>query len=244
MKTVNTLSLVLLIVAIFVQCNNSDSTKTVQGYLMVEEFPFYYFVPVNEMDGNNCVSSLNSGNLGKGLQFHPSKIPELSIVKQFLDTIRTSSGTLKLVAVEMKFRLNPEHESIYKDNSNEETRNLAESLQLPDRAVSFKFNVLPIQIDTVIPLNCDAGRKKQLVRCECRRDPADKFDYLFKVCKKIQEQDPFNQQACRYKVKSVTTTIHNNRSVIEVDFSYCRLGDVAFFDPVTKELISISYGAE
>jgi hypothetical protein len=43
-------------------------------------------------------------------------------------------------------------------------------------------------------------------RTACRHDPEEKID-LFKVCKKIQEQDPCNLQACRYKIESVTAVV-------------------------------------
>lgn len=54
----------------------------------------------------------------------------------------------------------------------------------------------------------------------------------------------FSDLPCKYKIKEVSFEMVSGREMIRVELSCCYLGDVAYFDKETKNLVKISYGAK
>lgn len=202
---------------------------------MFEKEDFWCYVPVMAMDTNACSHDFKSENFGRAIKFRPQQ--DVYLMENF-DTLRIkgshgSRSTLQIMPVIMDY--NAQDSGIGEDTFKVET---------DDGNVLFNYVEGVVEIKSITPLFCYQRRKSDVKACECERNENDKYDYLFKVCKYLKSKGDVSFQPCKYKIAAVSKSKYNGREAIEVNLDCCYLGDRAYFDPITNELISFSYGAE
>ena len=47
---------------------------------------------------------------------------------------------------------------------------------------------------------------------------------------------------CRYLIRDIDTVIFKGKRTIKVSLTCCYLGDEAYFDPLTKDILEMYYG--
>ena len=146
--------------------------------------------------------------------------------------------------VEMVFTLKPYHLKLYESRDTDEKWNFKFKAVISKEPVEFTFNVFPMRIDTVRPLFCLNTNVTDVQQCKCSRKETDANDYLFKICNYVKGQDRYWNLACKYSVKSISKDTLQDRAVTKVELTCCYLGDVAYFDEETGEIIKIYYGAK
>lgn len=235
----------IFIMCLFTACKWSKENREIvkKGFVLFSDDNYWYFVPAQSVDTINCFQNLNSENLGKGFQFQPSNIPNLSYLKRTFDSIPGSLSSLQITAVELQFSFEKKYSDLYTSEDKDPKWNFTYSEIINGQRIEFLYNIFPVTIHRAEPIFC-MGRKRAGIRqCSCVHDEYDSNDYLFKICTYIKNKDPYTDLPCRYQVKSIEEDTLEGRAVTKVALSCCFLGDVAYFDPSSKELIGISYGA-
>ncbi|MBS1489916.1 MAG: hypothetical protein JSS93_05280 [Bacteroidetes bacterium] len=214
------------------------------GYLFFVDPDYWYFVPVKSINKTLCVDDFKSSNLKTAIQFQPF-FKNRFYVQETLDTVEIESDKKKI-------NYNPNHLKITPvemEYSNDETRqpNYKRdrfSLRLKKSTVEINCVFTPIKISKVTPIFCYKRKKSDVKICECKKSDDDPNDYLFKICTYLKSKGDISFQPCKYKVTKITESTYDGKKAIEVSLNCCYLGDRAYFDPQTKELIDFAYGAE
>jgi hypothetical protein len=232
--------LILLIVA---GCNANERKEA--GYIIFVDPSYWYFIPAKSIDNKSCVDDFNTKNLGKATQFRPVFNNSLYI-RDVLDTIRMNSeiqghfpydpNALKIAPVEMEYTI--DNDLIDKSST------YRYKIMMKGSTVEFDYNFLPIKIKKVTPLFCYSRKKSDVKVCDCKSGANDADDYLYKICSYLKSKGDISFQPCRYKVSKITESAYNGKKAIEVYLNCCYMGDRAYFDPQTKELISFAYSPE
>lgn len=218
-----------------------------RGFIIADQSDYWYFVPVASVNNSDCFNDLASGELGKGIQFNPSVIPNLSYIQRTFDTLDFAGLdqlSIRVTPVEIEFTLRADHLKLYESHSRDEKWNFKFSTNTEKRKLEFIYNIFPVSIDTIRPLFCLSRKASDIRECSCIRDAGDPHDYLFKICNYIKAQDRYSDLPCRYRIKNVVSDTLAGRLVTKVQLTCCYLGDVAYFDVQTKEIISVSYGGK
>ena len=74
-----------------------------------------------------------------------------------------------------------------------------------------------------------------------------KADYLIKIRAYLAKLDPESYapaDPAKYQITSAEKTIHNDAPVIAVYLDCCYLGDIAFLDATTEEVVDFKAGAK
>jgi hypothetical protein len=81
--------------------------------------------------------------------------------------------------------------------------------------------------------------------CNCDELKDGKENYLFKICSYIKTRniDVSPGDPCKYKIEYITKDILEKRKVIIIYLNCCHLGDRAYIDRETLEVISFRLGA-
>lgn len=249
MKMIKEIVISLIMVVVTSSCNrnaNADSL-TKRGFIIFDNANHWHFVPVESMNSTDCYQDIETSKLGKGFQFPPSKVPNLSYVQRTLDTLANHEGGsrfLKITPVEIQFSFEQKYLDLYESNSLDSKWNFKYKDSVEGKSIEFTYNIFPVRIQKVKPLFCLTKAEKDIRECNCEHKNDDVNDYLFKVCDYLTKIDPYSPSACRYEIREISTDTLDGKVVTKVELSCCYLGDVAYFDINTKDLISISYGAK
>ena len=242
------LRLLFMFLSVTFACRQSqnDTAISEKGFIIVDDQEYWYFVPAEVVDSLDCFKNLNSGQLKKGVQFDPTIISNLSYVKRTFDTLvdDKKSRYLKVTPVKMVFTLKPNHFKLYKSDDTDGNWNFKFKAVIRKEPVEFTFNVFPLGIDTVRPLFCLNTKVTDVQECRCSRKETDPDDYLFKICNYVKAQDRYSNLPCKYTIKSISHDTLQGTAVRKVELTCCYLGDVAYFDEETDEIIKIYYGAQ
>lgn len=243
-KAVAYVYILVALLPIITGCQSSQNKRSLKkkGFIIVDQRDFWYFVPVASVDNSDCFDDLASKQFGKGLQFDPSVIPNLSYIQRTFDTL--VCDRLEVTPVEIEFALKPDHLKLYESRSKEENWNFKFRADIKKKQFEFTYNVFPISIDTIRPLFCLTRKASHIRECKCIHDESDQLDYLFKICNYLKAQDRYSDLPCRYRIKNVVSDTLAGRAVTKVQLTCCYLGDVAYFDGQTNEIISVSYGGK
>lgn len=203
----------------------------------------WYFVSTKKVDEKNWLKGFRTKNLENGFWFNPmghDGFPQ-SFIEKHMDTLylpnmtgeKVYTSQLMLFPVRIEYKLNPELRD--KQPRSEFEQNIGE------RIVQFNYNSLPVNIQDMIPL---VEPKQAILECKCEPKNDDSNGYLYKVCLYLKERgEKYSDVPCNYEIRSIEADTLNGKKVVRVDLNCCYLGDRAFFDPATKELIDFSYGA-
>lgn len=247
MKTINPTGFIAILV-LLLGCVRSEkgAVLTRKGFLIYHNMEFWYFVPTETLNSDNCIPNFNAKNFAKGLQLSPNVIPNLSFIKRSFDSISGEayeSRYLQISPVEVQFRFSPEYQELFTSNSADPGWNFRFEAVVDGEPVTFIYNNFPVKIIRVDPLFCYQKKETEISECPCYHRENDPDDYLFKICNYIKSNDRYSDLPCRYRIKEISSDTQSGKAVTKVELTCCFLGDVAYFDPSSKELISISYGA-
>lgn len=229
---------VLILILSVLGCGNRNEKKE-KGFIVFDNPRLWYFVPVKSLDEDSCIADFSTENLNMAFKFQAfQSIPLI----ENLDTVQIEepqkgeSSLLKIVPVAMEYKV----DNITKNENNRSKF----KVKVKGTYVEFVYDIVPIEITKVTPLNCYNKQVSDVIECECQKRNDDPNDYLFKTCTYLKLTNNTSKQACRYEISAITETTYNGKKAIEVSFNCCYLGDRAYFDPKTKKLISFAYGAE
>lgn len=232
----------------FVSCRESPSGDSItkHGYIIFDDPNYWHFVPVETIDTTNCFKNIESSKFDKGFQFDPSSLNNLSYIQRTLDTLVSAKTqmAIKITPVEVKFTFNPKYLDLYQSESSDPNWNFRYSDSVKGQSIAFIYNIFPVKIQAVKPLFCLDKKISDIEQCNCEHKKDGANDYVFKACKYLLKQDPYSLVACQYGIRSIETDTLNQKTVTRVELTCCGLGDVAFFDSETKDIITISYGAK
>ncbi len=254
MRTEKKILLAFISLALFVGCYKQKDNRTIRqsGFIVFDNPNYWHFVPVESIDTANCFSSLKSNKFGKGFQFNPSGIPNVSYIQRTLDTLSVKNletGYLNVSPVEVEFTFSPQHYELYTSERNDPKWNfkysvLVDSGLVGNDRIEFIYNIFPVNILDVTPLFCLNKKEADISECGCMRRENDPDDYLVKICHYLKATDRYTDLPCRYDLKKISMDTLDGKTVTKVELTCCYLGDVAYFDRKTKELLTISYGAK
>ncbi|ALI98312.1 hypothetical protein [Rufibacter tibetensis] len=203
----------------------------------------WYFVSAKDINKSDWLGDFKTNNLGNGFWFHPighDNFP-VSFIEKHMDTLslpkpsveKVYTAQLVLFPVRIEYKLKPRFRD--KQPRSEFVQNVG------GRELRFGFNSLPVNIQKMTPL---VEPKREITECKCELKEDDVNGYLYKVCIYLKEQESkYSDVPCTYGVRNIVADTLDGRNVIRVDLNCCYLGDRAYFDPATKELIDFSYGA-
>lgn len=202
----------------------------------------WYFVSAKKVDEKNWLKSFRTKNLENGFWFDPMGHDDfpLSFIEKHMHTLYLPNSTgkkihtsqLMLFPVRIEYKLDPRFRD--KQPRSEFVQNIGE------RIVRFSYNSLPVNIQDMIPL---VEPKQAISECKCEPKSDDSNGYLYKVCIYLKERgEKYSDAPCNYGIRSIEEDTLNGKKVVRVDLNCCYLGDRAFFDPATKELIDFRYG--
>lgn len=235
-----------MLVFTMVRCSHKPSDdRDATGFIVFDDPRHWRFIPAASMNSKNCYDDFKTENLRTGIDINALSMPEYSLIKRTLDTLNIedlgggyplSRHRLKITPVRIKYKLDSKYHAF---------ENTAKSIfhaKVLGRAVQFGYNYIPITILGVEPLYCLDKKLQDVDECECKHDESDSNDFLFKICEYIKVNDRYSDLPCRYHIKGVDTVLFKGQEVIEVSLSCCYLGDHAYFDPITKSIIHMSFG--
>lgn len=224
-------------------CNKNE--KKDRGFIVFINPREWYFVPANSLSENSCSIDFSTENLGLATQFRPA-FDGVNYIQDVLDTIKLDVETaglftydpnrLKIAPVEMEYEI--EHNMVEKTSASKF------QVEVQGKLVQFNYNLLPVKITRVTPLFCFNRKKSDVKVCDCKKSEDDTDDYLYKICMYLKEKGDKSFQPCKYKVTKITESTYEGKKAIEVVLNCCYMGDRAYFDPQTKELITFSFSPE
>lgn len=242
------LALIFLIL-LLLGCKKGNESLLVkqQGFIVFDDSEHWKFIPTKSMNLEKCVDNFRTENLSQGISFVPSSYPDISYVKRTFDTLFVENlepgypqfrYSLKVTPVNIEYETNERFIG--------GTSQLASSYsaKVKGRKVKFSYDVFPIQIKNITPLFCFGRKKVDITECECKRRKDDASDYLYKVCIYMKKKDRYSDLPCRYNIKNIEEDSLGGRPIVKVELTCCYLGDVAYFDRETNDLISVSFGAK
>lgn len=223
--------------------NKNDISTRQKGYIIFDDQNFWHFVPVASIASENCFDGISASKLKKGFQFDPSAIKNLSFIQRTLDTLigDTQEPSIKITPVEIEYQFKQRYFELFQSNSSDPNWNFTYKKSVKGKLIKFTYNVFPVSIKEVRPLFCLNKKEKDIKPCACEHKITDKNDFIFKICSHIQKVDPY-AFACDYRIKNISTDTLNGKLVTKVELTCCGLGDIAYFDMNTKEIINIEYG--
>jgi hypothetical protein len=246
MKEIKSLAFIVLIFLSGCNLVDRDNFISKRGFIVYDNMELWYFVPARSFDTSTCIHNFNSGNFGKGFQFDPYQLSNFSYIKRTFDSLGQSSAShnMYISPVEIDFSFKGKYFDLYASNSKDTKWNFKYSGFTNGRPIEFEYNNFPVTIRKINPIFCTRKKAADIGECPCTRQENDPNGYLFKICEYIKKEDRYSDLPCRYDVKSVETDTLDGRTVAKVILTCCFLGDIAYFDFKTKELIRISYGAK
>lgn len=209
------------------------------GFIVFDNPRNWYFIPAKASNSDRlCAHDFRTENLDKGMLFPAFQSTYLI---ENLDTINSvdCNGrpiSLKIVAVRL------EYSTKNLENGNGETSRfcaLADELE-----VQFDYSVVQLNIDNWDLLVCPESANSFRRSCVCEKRSDDPNEYLYQICKYLQLNGVKGVQPCKYKIIEVRETIFDKKVVNEVTLDCCYLGDRAYFDKITNELVSFSFGPQ
>jgi hypothetical protein len=255
MRIEYTASLLLLIILLS-SCKENEKKESLskddilvqEGFILQTEIDElgtgeWYFVFAKKIDERSWLRNFRTENLRDGFEFFPlghTNFP-VAFIQKHMDTLYLPNTTgerfyrsqLRLFPIKIKYKLKPEFRN-----------KPARSKFIQDigkRQVQFNFNSLPIDIQDLVPL---AKPKWEIKECQCEPKQGDVNEYLFKICNYLKgRESKYSDVPCSYRVRKIETDTLNGSEVVRVDLNCCYLGDVAYFDPKTKELLEFRNGA-
>ncbi|MGC3945585.1 MAG: hypothetical protein QM762_13880 [Chryseolinea sp.] len=222
-----------------------NNGREATGFIVFNDPAHWRFIPVVSMNSENCFDDFETKNLRTGVAIEASSLPDYSFLKRTLDTLSIENHgegypdnhyRLKITPVEVNYSV----DSKYVGSENVPKSNF--QAKVLGRTVQFGYNYIPISISCIEPLFCLNKEQLDIHECECKHDDSDPNDYLFKICEFVKAADKFSDLPCRYHIRNVDTTLFKGENMIKVSLTCCYLGDEAYFDPVTKEIVDMYYG--
>lgn len=243
------LLLLPLILIYFITCNKTNETGVVKekGFLIFDGNDDLVFYPVAILDSNDCRLGLVSENLqpGVALPLHLLSDETFSYLERAMDTLNLSKSMeyfgnfILITAAEI------EYEALNKHISVDSQLKINFQLGIQGKLVEFSYNQFPLKINNINPLFCLDKKKTDIQECNCGLFLNSQSDsYLHKICQYIKAKDKYSNLPAQYSVKATTKDTFNKKEVIKVELSCCNLGDVAYFDINTKEIITMKFGAK
>lgn len=110
--------------------------------------------------------------------------------------------------------------------------------------LSFKYDQFPLRIVSMNPIFCLGKKRSDIEKTDCPHTKEDPDGYLYKICEYLTLHNKYSTLPSRYKIKSLKMITLDRRQVIVVELTCCYLGNIAYFDPVSKELLSLKLGAK
>lgn len=105
---------VTIFLLIISSCRNQNEFKGTNGFIIYNNFNQFYFVPTKVgLDRTDCLASLRSENLGKGILFHTDDNEYLSLFQKFAielkdqlvdSTYLKDLQTIKIVPVSIDYQ--------------------------------------------------------------------------------------------------------------------------------------------
>ncbi len=221
----------------------SGSSKLIKqkGFIIVNDSDQWCFIPAKSMNIDNCYDDLSTGNLLTGFSFPASSCPGSSYVKRAMDTLRIDEANLTF---DSSFQITPvsiEYETAESPKINPKLRSNFRA-HVRGRILEYRYDIFPVRIVGVNPLFCLDKKQSDISECACKHGDDDPDDYLFKICEHIKMEDRYSDLPCRYSIRQITKDSIDSRLAIKVELTCCYLGDIAFFDAQTKDLIKLYYG--
>ncbi len=229
-------------------CADKDSKQIVKerGFWVLVDPEEWLFFPAISLNQASCDADFISKNLGDGFRVPLEGIPDSTISK-----LRRSMDTLELVhkipavggmynyvlvsAGEIKYEI---ARKFYQTKSQLRSNLLISTRR---KSVNLIYDQFPIHVLSVSTIFCLEKRSLDVLPVECKQDPGDPDNFLYKICEYLRSRNRYSELASKYRIKKVTRDTLDNKTVIKVSLSCCYFGDVAYFDLRTKELISINY---
>ena len=227
-----------LVILIF-GCGNPTSKDAIlitQGFVVFNDPDNWFYIPSKSNHSKVCINDFRTDNLNIGLQFRPS-IKENHQIFDIVDTIHideNSGNSTMLAAVTLEYVINKQ---IYdKGVSNYFNFNLS------DKNVEFQFKIIPFEIKNITPHFCLSKKPSDIEKCACSKKNDDPDNYLYKICNKLKSEGDNSSFPCKYSIKEIGVSIFEGKEVIKVELNCCSVGDVAYFDLLSKELIHFKHG--
>lgn len=93
--------------------------------------------------------------------------------------------------------------------------------------------------------NISEPSPQSLADCKCEEIPnPSSYNFLYKICNHIKKNklDVYPASPCGYQIRDISEDTLEGKPVIRVNLNCCHLGDGAYFDKETKELIHFWVG--
>jgi len=217
-------------------CN--QDRKEMGGFLVRENGSrFWYYIPLKSINTEVCIGDFKMEKFKRAIKF---KAPQNVYLMENFDTLKIvkdgNGSTLYIMPIIMEYTIG---KGLVASRSTFKFR-----LETHRTLIEFDYDERPITIKKITPLFCYERKKSDVKVCECKKSDDDTNDYLYKICSYLKSKGAISFQPCKYKVTEITEALYNGKKAIEARLNCCYLGDRAYFDPLTKELIGFAYGAE
>lgn len=234
-----------------VYCTNGERTQTISadGFLVIKESSDWIFFPAKNLDLESCQRNFMTDELQLGIRIYPEQLADTtySILERSADTMTLTRPIEVEHGFQTYVRIAPVSIKYFIENRFVGTVSRLRSkfsLHSKEKKISFEYDQFPLQILSLNPIFCLSKKKSDTAEIECLRIKEDIDGYLFKICEYLTSNNKFTTLPSRYKIKSVRMDSLNGQEVIAVELTCCYLGDVAYFDPASKELLSLKLGAK
>ena len=234
-----------------VYCTSNKETQaiTTDGFVVIRESSDWLFFPARNLDLESCQRDFITDNLQLGIRVYPEQLADttFSLLERSADTIiltrpieveRGFRNFIKIVPVSLKYSI---------DNRFVGTVSQLRSefgLHTKKNTISLKYDQFPLQILSMNPIFCLSKKRNNIAETECAHIREDPDGYLYKICEYLTSHDKYSTLPNHYKVRSVKMDTMNGREVLAVELTCCYLGDIAYFDPASKKIISLKFGAK
>lgn len=151
-RNINVIVSILALFFILTNCVNQNQ-KDEHGYVLFRDPDLWYFVSANEITSRNYLTQFVSDNLGVGTQF-PPYFKGKNLLVQNLDTLTVDDFTGNKISSLSTLKIVPVHIIYEIRNDKIASASIFEfECKTQGTDVSFKFNVLPINIKYIEVIN-------------------------------------------------------------------------------------------
>lgn len=232
-------------------CTNREGRQMIStdGFLVIRGSSDWLFFPAKSLDLETCQRNFTTDNLKLGIQVDPKQLTDTthSILERSVDTIVLTRPIevehgyhtyIKVAPVSVKYSI----ENRFVAKVSPLRSNFC--VNTKTNKLSFEYDQFPLQIVSIHPIFCLGKKRNDVAKTECAHKKDDPDGYLYKICEYLTLHNKYETLPSRYRIRSVKMDTLKGQQVIAVELTCCYLGDIAYFDPVSKELLSLKYGAK
>ncbi len=233
-------------------CANHEDRQIIKsdGFLVIRGSSDWFFFPAKDLDLETCQRNFVTNNLQLGIRVDPTQLTDTtySILERSVDTIVLTKpiegehdgdpAYIKVAPVSVEYSI----ENRFEGKVDQLRSNF--SVDTKTNKFSFQYDQFPLQIVSMSPIFCLSKKRSDIAKTDCAHRKEDPDGYLYKICEYLTLNNKYSTLPSRYNIRSVKMDTLNRQEVIAVELTCCYLGDIAYFDPVSKDLLSLKYGAK